>query len=96
MDFSKALACLRDGFVVCRKSNPKFVIIKQMPADIPTEVIPKMTSLNQKAKDIFIKYNVTLKYRNQLLMVNLESGVATTYVPTTEDCFALDWQIVED
>ena len=74
--------------------NGKFITM-QIPADIPTDVIPKMTSLNDQAKAILgTAGDCQIHYRNQVLMVNKADGeenIATYYMPTWEDIFADDW-----
>ena len=74
--------------------NGKFITM-QIPTDIPTDVIPKMTSLNDHAKAILgTAGDCQIHYRNQVLMVNKvdgEENIATYYMPTWEDIFADDW-----
>ena len=73
--------------------NGKFITM-QIPADIPTDVIPKMTSLNDGAKTILETVgDWQIHYRNQILMVNKvdgEENIATYYIPTWEVIFADD------
>ena len=73
--------------------NGKFITM-QIPDDIPTDVIPKMTSLNDKVKVILGTVgDCQIHYRNQVLMVNKVDGkenIVTYYMPTWEDIYADD------
>ena len=101
MIFAEVIEGLKNGQNFTRLNSPllngKFVTM-QIPADIPTDVIPKMTSLNDHAKDILGTVgDCQIHYRNQVLMVNKVDGepnVATYYMPTWEDIFADDWMVV--
>ena len=77
--------------------NGKFITM-QIPADIPTDVIPGMQSINDGAKAILGTVgDCQIHYRNQVLMVNQvegEENIATYYVPTWEDIFSDDWTTV--
>ena len=66
----------------------------QIPADIPTDIIPNMTSLNDQAKAILGTVgDCQIHYRNQVLMVKIngKENIVTYYIPTWEDIFADDW-----
>ena len=98
MIFAEVIEGLKNGQNFTRIDSPalngKFITM-QIPADIPTDVIPKMTSLNDGAKAILETVgDCQIHYRNQVLMVNKvdgEENIATYYVPTWEDIFADDW-----
>lgn len=87
--------CIENRKVICRKTNIKYVIFCQIPAIINEDVIPKMTSLSYAAKDIILATCKRISYRNQMLKINLNIGEAEQYMPTAEDLFANDWEIVE-
>ena len=98
MTFAEVIEGLKNGqnFTRIYSSvlNGKFITM-QIPTDIPTDVIPKMISLNDDAKTILGTVgDCKIHYRNQVLMVNKvdnEENIATYYMPTWEDIFADDW-----
>ena len=98
MIFAEVIKGLKNGQNFTRINSPalngKFITM-QISADIPTDIIPKMTSLNDGAKSILGTVgDCQIHYRNQVLMVNKvdgEENIATYYVPTWEDIFADDY-----
>lgn len=95
MSFGEALQALEAGKCVRRESwvGDKFVV-KQIDSDIPAEVVPKMQSLPNSAKQFIGKTaDGGIHYRNQCLIVKQypSSTVATNYVPDWNDMFAKDW-----
>lgn len=98
MSFGEALQALEAGKCVRRESwvGDKFVV-KQIDSDIPAEVVPKMQSLPDSAKEIINKtHREDIHYRNQCLMIvqDTETSVATNYVPDWNDMFAKDWMVL--
>ena len=97
MTFAEVIEGLKNGQNFTRIYSPvlnrKFITM-QIPADIPTDVISKMTSLNDGAKAILGTVgDYQIHYRNQVLMVKIngKENIATYYIPTWEDIFADDW-----
>ena len=98
MIFAEVIEGLKNGQNFTRFNssflNGKFITM-QIPTDIPTDVIPKMQSLNDGAKAILGTVgDCQIHYRNQVLMINKvdgEKNIATYYTPTWEDIFADDW-----
>lgn len=98
MSFGEALQALEAGKCVRRESwvGDKFVV-KQINSDIPAEVVPKMQSLPDSAKEIINKtHREDIHYRNQCLMIvqDTETSVATNYVPDWNDMFSKDWMVL--
>lgn len=98
LSFGEALQALEAGKCVKRESwvGDKFVV-KQIDSDIPAEVVPKMQSLPDSAKQFIGKTaNGDIHYRNQCLIVKQypSSTVATNYVPDWNDMFAKDWVVL--
>lgn len=98
LSFGEALQALEAGKCVRRESwvGDKFVV-KQINSDIPAEVVPKMQSLPDSAKEIINKtHREDIHYRNQCLMIvqDTETSVATNYVPDWNDMFAKDWMVL--
>lgn len=97
MSFGMAIEALKFGLAIRRKGwNGKgLFVVKQIPAHITEEIIPKMQSLPQSAKDIIMsRENKVIDYRSQMLIINPD-GRADSWVPSVSDVFAEDWEIVE-
>lgn len=96
MDFGDAVKLLKDGNALRRKGwNGKgLFVFKQVPAHIESEIIPKMQSLPQSAKDLIMNGNGFIDYTSQCLIYNENTGRADSWVPSISDVFAEDWEIV--
>jgi hypothetical protein len=94
-NFGQAIEALKQGKLVSRLGwNGKgMFVVKQIPAVISTDIIAKMQSLPQSAKDILINRDQAISYDNQMLIVN-SLGKADSWVPSSSDCFAEDWLIL--
>lgn len=97
MDFGDAIEVLKQGGVIRRKGwNGKgLMVFKQVPAHIESDIIPKMQSLPQSAKDLILKGKAFIDYTSQCLIYNENTGRADSWVPSISDVFAEDWEIVE-
>ena len=112
MKFEEAINELNQGKCITRLSWNKGVasngnfIFKQIPAEIPIEIVPKMQSLPVSVKQIFNqrfkltnfedsknKFYSSVKYINQIVKVDNENNI-TYYTPSGEDIFAEDWVIL--
>lgn len=96
MSFGMAIEALKFGLAVRRKGwNGKgLFVVKQIPAHITEEIIPKMQSLPQSAKDIIMsRENKVIDYTSQMLIINPD-GRADSWVPSVSDVFAEDWEVV--
>lgn len=98
LSFGEALQALEAGKCIRRESwiGDKFVV-KQIDSDISAEIVPKMQSLPDSAKELIGKTaDKDIHYRNQCLVIKQfpSSSVATNYVPDWNDMFAKDWMIV--
>lgn len=91
MTFGNALNQCINNVCICRKSKLEEIITAQVPAEITEDIIPKMTSLNDNTKEILLATCKKIKYHNQFLKINLKTGEATQYIPTSEDMCANDW-----
>lgn len=72
-------------------------VVKQIDSDIPAEVVPKMQSLPQHAKNLLNAFGVgSISYRSQCLLVEQagDGNGATNYVPDWVDMFAKDWFVL--
>lgn len=95
MNFGQAIEALKEGKLITRSGwNGKgMFVIKQIPATIGTDIIPKMQSLPDAAKEVLMGRNQPISYRNQMLLVTNE-GKADSWVPSSSDCFAEDWHVL--
>ena len=97
-DFGTAIKLLKAGGAVRRagwNDNGLFVI-KQVPAHIKADIIPNMQSLPQSAKKILMsRDNPHIDYTNQMLIINPEVR-ADSWVPSSSDVFAEDWELVTE
>ena len=97
MSFGIAIEALKSGLAIRRSGwNGKgLFVIKQIPALITEDIIPKMTSLPQSAKDLILKNKKFINYSSQCLIYNENNGCADSWVPSISDTFADDWEIVK-
>lgn len=96
MSFGNAVEVLKQGGAIRRRGwNGKgLFVIKQVPAHIESDIIPKMQSLPQSAKDLIMKGKGFIDYTSQCLIYNENTGRADSWVPSISDVFAEDWEIV--
>ena len=98
MFFGEVVEALKSGLAIRREGwNRKgMFVVKQVPSHITGDIIPKMQSLPQIAKDILMKReNPHIDYTNQMLIINPD-GRADSWVPSASDIFAEDWEIVTE
>lgn len=97
MDFGNAIKALKFGKAIRRKGwNGKgLFVVKQVPAHIESDIIPKMQSLPQSAKDLILAGKGFVDYTSQCLIYNENNGRADSWVPSISDVFAEDWEIVK-
>lgn len=97
MDFGDAIEVLKQGGTIRRAGwNGKgLMVFKQIPAHIESDIIPKMQSLPQSAKDLILKGKGFIDYTSQCLIYNENTGRADSWVPSISDVFAEDWEIVQ-
>lgn len=96
MSFGIAIQALKFGLAIRRSGwNGKgLFVIKQVPAHIDSNIIPKMQSLPQSAKDLILKCKGFIDYTSQCLIYNENTCRADSWVPSISDVFAEDWEIV--
>lgn len=96
INFGEVIKALKAGLAVRRKGwNGKgLFIVKQVPSHITADIIPNMQSLPQSAKDIIMaRKEPHIDYSNQMLIINPD-GRADSWVPSSSDVFAEDWELV--
>lgn len=97
MSFGIAIQALKFGLAIRRAGwNGKgLMVFKQVPAHIESDIIPKMQSLPQSAKELILKGKGFIDYTSQCLIYNESTGRADSWVPSISDVFAEDWEIVQ-
>lgn len=97
-NFGVAIGLLKHGYVLRRSGwNGKDVVVfKQVPASINGEIIPKMQSLPDKAKEIILSGKQHIDYTSQCLIYNRATGRADSWMPSISDVFAEDWELVAE
>ena len=81
-------------------------IVRQIPQTISPDIVPRMTSLPDMAKS-HIKQSAldasepgggSISYHDQVIAIDVNPSTgdcrATYYIPTWEDIFAEDWEVV--
>ena len=96
MTFSEALSLIKHGFCVRRRgwNGSGLFVFRQKPAVVPTDIIPKMTSLYDEAKSQILATQDHIDYTAQMLIFNTNTGRADSWVPSSADLFADDWDLV--
>ena len=97
LTFGDAVELLKKGHALRRSGwkGKNLFVIKQVPAHIESDIIPKMQSLPQSAKDLILNGKGFIDYTSQCLIYNGNTGRADSWVPSISDVFADDWEIVE-
>ena len=95
--FGDAVELLKKGHALRRSgwNGKNLFVIKQVPAHIESDIIPKMQSLPQSAKDLILNGKGFIDYTSQCLIYNGNTGRADSWVPSISDVFADDWELVE-
>lgn len=96
MSFGIAVEALKFGLAIRRQgwNGRGLFVVKQVPSHIGGDIIPKMQSLPQPAKDLIMKGKGFVDYTSQCLIYNENTGRADSWVPSISDVFAEDWEIV--
>ena len=102
--FKEVIECLKSGGTAYRpgwNGYGDMEIMMQIPQRIAKDIVPKMTSVQDKVKKaISASGSGEIEYHHQVLMIDfpLEPGSptrATYYIPTWEDIMAEDWIIMQ-
>ena len=93
--YGDAVEHLRKGGIIERKGwNGKgMFVFKQVPSQVPVEVVERMTSLPESVKERFIKNNIAPDYQNQMAIVKPDGSI-DSWVASSADTFAIDWVLV--
>ena len=102
MNFEAILPRLKNGEPVRRFNwEEGTFIFQQVPSRISKEIVPKMQSLPEKVKEIFVKrfedsdeqIDDAIYYNNQVAHVT-KSNLITSYTPSISDLTADDWELI--
>lgn len=94
-NFGQAIEALKQGKRITRKgwNNKELFVFMQVPAEIEINIIPKMTSLPESVKEEFLIRGHSIKYSNQMAIVNPNNTI-NGWVASSFDTFAEDWIIL--
>lgn len=95
VNFGVAIEALREGKCITRTgwNGKDLFVCKQVPSEIYCNIIPKMSSLPQTAKDILYSRDKSIFYVNQMIIVKPDNTI-DSWVPSSSDIFAEDWIIL--
>ena len=102
VDFGEVVRALKRGKRAARREwiYKGVFIFRQVPAQIPNQVIPKMTSLPDSVKHFFEGKGSEIQYEDQIAIVSWLSPrpegdhrVIRGWSPSVEDILAEDWVI---
>lgn len=92
MTFEQALPYIKEGRVYKRLGWSNKVIFRQNNNSVLADIVPKMSSLPQEAKNLIAKEQLaSITYDNQVIMMDTNTGDCKNYIPDWEDIFADDW-----
>lgn len=94
--FGEATEALKDGKRVSRAgwNGIGMFVFRQVPSEIPAEVIPNMTSLPPFVKAEFARRAGSIRYDNQLALVKPNNEI-NGWSPSVADTLADDWYILD-
>lgn len=94
--FGQAVDALHQGKMVSREgwNGKDLFVFRQVPSEVPEQIIPKMTSLPEAVKTKVVSRNLPLRYQNQLAIVYPDNNVHG-WTPSPSDALANDWCIHE-
>ena len=92
LTYGQAVELLEKGECISRKgwNGKNMFICKQVPSEIYCNIIPKMSSLPQKAKDILYSRDKSIFYDNQMIIVTEDNRI-NSWVASSSDTFAKDY-----
>lgn len=95
LNYGQAIEALEKGECISRKgwNGKNMFICKQVPSEIYCNIIPKMSSLPQKAKDILFDRNKSIFYDSQMIIVTEDSRI-NSWVASSSDTFAKDYYVI--
>lgn len=94
--FGQAIEALKQGRPVTRPGLffPGKFIFRQVPCEVPAEVIPRMSSLPAAVKDLLSRRGKPITYEHQFCIVNKDNTIHG-WLPDGADILATDWCIFD-
>jgi hypothetical protein len=95
VNFGAAINALKNGKMVARIGwNGKgMFVFREVPAQVPAVIVPKMSSLPDAVKAEFEKRGGNLWYSNQFAIVKADNTI-NGWAPSGSDTLAEDWIIL--
>jgi hypothetical protein len=107
--FGAVVEALKEGKICLRLGWGNGFIFRQVPSEVPHEIIPRMTSLPPAVKDVLYPGSgltfgsgwgsrldrAPITYQNQVALVRPDNSIHG-WSPSVEDIFASDWVIYGD
>lgn len=95
MNYGQAIEALEAGYCVARLgwNGKNMFVCKQVSSIINGDIIPKMQSLPQSAKDI-LGSEESINYSNQMIIVNTNTRKIDSWIASSSDTFAKDYYVV--
>lgn len=96
LNYGQAIEALERGECITRAGwNGKGMFVcKQVPSEIYCNIIPKMSSLPQSAKDILYNRDKSIFYDNQMIIITQDNRI-NSWVASVSDTFAKDYYIIK-
>jgi len=92
--FFSAIRAAKAGRLIRRKGWPQgMFVIGQVPSTVPTEIIPKMSSLPSDAKAVFVGRGKPLHYSDQFAVAYADNEI-NGWVAGHQDMANDDWEIL--
>lgn len=96
LTFGQAVDALKQGARIAREGwNGKgLFVFQQVPATISIETVPKMQSLPETVKAVFLERGLPISYSNQMALVKPDNEI-NGWAPSGPDALATDWTILD-
>lgn len=93
--FGAAVEAAKQGKIISRGgwNGKDMFVFRQVPATITKDIIPKMQSLPEAVKKVFIESGAeSISYSNQFALVKPDNSI-NGWAPSSADTLAEDWVI---
>ncbi len=96
MTFGAAIRAMTDGLPVTRLGwNGKgLFVFRQVPSLVPCGLVPRMTSLPERVKEVLVARVFDLRYKDQFCLVSPDSTLQG-WAPSAPDVLAEDWEVFD-
>lgn len=95
--FGQATEALREGKIVSREgwNGKNMFVFRQVPSKVSAEFIPRMSSLPQSVKNVFVASGKDITYQNQFCIVYPDNSLHG-WQPSGTDVLATDWCVWDE